>query len=275
MKNWSGERLETFIYTRDTIDHIHRYALVSSFIENKIILDIASGEGYGSNLMSEKASFVYGVDLDEMTITEARQKYKNKNLEFLVGSTSAIPLNDSSIDVVISFETIEHHDKHHEMMIEIKRVLKREGILIISTPDKLYYSDKRKFSNKFHIKELYKNEFVELVSDNFKFYQLFTQHYFNGNSIILEDKNQDKTLFYTGEYSQIQQIESCPLYLIAIASDDLFQEKNDSIFEGSQILKLEIKNQIKNESNKVYNSNSYRLGNFILRPFSFIKKMLK
>ena len=90
-KKWTGERLETFIYNRDAVDHLHRYAIASNFVEGKVVLDIASGEGYGSNLMSEKASFVYGVDIDESTIRKADKKYKKNNLKLLKGSTSAIP----------------------------------------------------------------------------------------------------------------------------------------------------------------------------------------
>ncbi|MBK8348617.1 MAG: hypothetical protein IPL08_13770 [Saprospiraceae bacterium] len=51
---FTGERLingtEGFIKR----EHLHRYALAMELVENKIVLDIACGEGYGSNLMAEK-----------------------------------------------------------------------------------------------------------------------------------------------------------------------------------------------------------------------------
>ena len=271
MKKWTGERLETFIYSRDTIDHLHRYAIALNFVSNKIILDIASGEGYGTNLLATKAKFAYGVDIDEVSINKAKLKYNRQNLQFLLGSTSRIPISNSSIDVVISFETIEHHKQHDEMMLEIKRVLKPNGILIISTPDKLYYSDRRNFVNNFHIKELYKNEFTELLLKYFKNIQLLTQQFVNGNSIILDDKNENTISLYTGEYVKIEQKEFEPLYIIAIVSDDLFDNQNDSIFDGNKILNKDI--EMINSS--IYNSNSYKLGHFILKPFSYFKKILK
>lgn len=271
MKNWTGERLETFIYNRDSIEHLHRYAIANNYIEGKIVLDIASGEGYGSNIMSKNASFVYGVDIDNKTVEEAKLKYKRENLKFLTGSTSKIPLGDNSIDVVVSFETIEHHDKHEEMMVEVKRVLKSNGLLIISTPDKLYYSDKRNFNNQFHIKELYKQEFVDLISKNFSKIQLLAQKYYNGNSVIQDEKVNNGLQFFSGNYTEIMEVDIDSLYLVAIASDNVFEEQSTTVFDGGQIINADCKNQI----NQIYSSNSYKLGHLMLFPFKFLKRKFK
>jgi ubiquinone/menaquinone biosynthesis C-methylase UbiE len=268
MKNWTGERLETFIFTRDAIEHLHRYAIASNYIEGKVVLDIASGEGYGSNLMSEKASFVYGVDIDSNTVDKAKLKYKKENLEFRIGSANEIPIENNSIDVVISFETLEHHDKHEEMMLEIKRVLKSNGLLIISTPDKLYYSDVRNFKNKFHIKELYKDEFVNLMFDNFNRMQLLTQVYCSGTSIIQKESDQNGMRIFSGNYSKITDNVVSPLYLIAIACDCDFEEQKTSIFDGGKINEKEIEERVRN-------SNSYKMGHIILFPFKLLKRIFK
>ena len=90
MKKWTGERLETFIYNRIAIEHLHRYAIASNHIKDKVVLDIASGEGYGTSLMSKIASFVYGVDVDEESIFQAKLKYKKENIEFLQGNTLSL-----------------------------------------------------------------------------------------------------------------------------------------------------------------------------------------
>ena len=270
-KSWSGERLETFIYSRDSIEHLHRYSIVTNYIKDKIVLDIASGEGYGSHIMSKKASFVYGVDIDNATVQDAKLKYKKDNLEFITGDTSQIPLGDNSIDVVVSFETIEHHDEHEEMMNEIKRVLKPNGILIVSTPDKLYYSDQRNFNNQFHIKELYKQEFTDLLAKNFTKIQLLTQQYSNGNSIIKDEKLDNGLQIYSGNYEEIDIININPLYLIAIASDSIFDNQKLTIFDGNQIINADLEYKI----NKIYSSNSYKLGHIILLPFKIVKKIFK
>jgi 2-polyprenyl-3-methyl-5-hydroxy-6-metoxy-1,4-benzoquinol methylase len=77
----------------------------------------------------------------------------------MVGSCAEVPLSDASIDVVVSFETLQHHDRHDEMMRKVKRVLRPGGLLIISTPDKYHYSIEPDHKNEFHVREL----FLELV----------------------------------------------------------------------------------------------------------------
>lgn len=271
MKNiFTGERLETFIFNANAIKHLHRYALASKFINGKVVLDIASGEGYGSSLMSNHASCVYGVDISKNAIKKAKSKYRKKNINFLVGSTSDIPLDDNSIDVVVSYETLEHHDEHFKMLEEIRRVLRPDGICIISTPDKHFYSDVRDYRNEFHVKELYKSEFINLVNRYFSNCQILTQSYLNGNSIILDDFNRKIMNTYTGDYSCIKKIDSSPQFMIAIISDNAFNKENNSIFDGTPILKNNTDYQ--REIDRVYNSNSYKLGHLILSPFKLLKK---
>lgn len=267
-KNWTGERLETFIYSRDAIEHLHRYSIMNYYIDGKVVLDIACGEGYGSNIMSSKAKFVYGVDIDEITVNAAKSKYKQQNLEYSIGDVTNISFNDDTFDVVVSFETIEHHDKHDEMMKEINRVLKPNGIFIISTPDKLFYSDKTNFKNKFHVKELYKNEFVKLVSNFFSNSQLLTQQYTSGVSVIQEEIFSSELTFFSGDYDSIHVKNINPMYLIIIASNTDFAFQKTSIFDGGELIEKQLKEYI-------YTSNSYRLGALLLSPLKFIKKIIK
>lgn len=269
-KNWTGERLETFIHSRDAVDHLHRYALACEYVAGKTVLDIACGEGYGSHIMSGNATAVFGVDIDIATIRKARLKYVKENLEFKEGSTDAIPFEDAMFDVVVSFETIEHHDKHELMLSEIKRVLKPGGLMILSTPDKLYYSDKRNFVNKFHIKELYKADFSELVLAHFKNVQMLNQRFINGNSVIQDDKI-DSVAIYSGNYNEVGRKDVNPFYLVAIASDEFFNPGKTSIFDGTEITLIETKHN----NNLIYNSTTYKTGKRILSPLFFLKKMFR
>lgn len=219
---YTGERLTTFVQNATMMEHLHRYAFAQGFIDSREVLDIASGEGYGSNLMAEQASRVTGVDISKEAVDHSTKKYQRDNLNFLQGAADRIPLNDSSVDVVVSFETIEHHDKHDEMFSEIKRVLRKDGLLIISSPDKLHYSELPKVKNTFHVKELYTHEFKDLVSRHFKFYYLFFQKAAYG-SLIVPELPIDNSNFkeYSGDYQKISYKDNLdePLYNICIASD--------------------------------------------------------
>src|SRR5689334_10298981 len=105
-KKYTGERLETHEQGEGKIEHLHRYAIAINQCAAKNVLDMASGEGYGSNLLATVASNVVGVDIDPVTVSEANAKYASsgKNLRFIEGSASKIPLGDAQFDVVVSFE---------------------------------------------------------------------------------------------------------------------------------------------------------------------------
>ena len=121
--------------------------------KEKRVLDIASGEGYGCDLLSSVAVDVTGVDIDHECVDYANA-YGTKSLRYRQGDAAKIPLDDDSVDLVIGFETMEHHDQHHEMMAEIRGVLAPEDILCFFTR-KEYYSDIPKFQNSYHIRALF------------------------------------------------------------------------------------------------------------------------
>ncbi|MFY0099873.1 class I SAM-dependent methyltransferase, partial [Acinetobacter baumannii] len=81
-----------------------------------------------------------GVDIAPEAVAHASARYQRPNLRYLEGKCAASPLPDHSVDLIVSFETIEHHEQHEEMMREFKRVLRPDGLLLISNPDKHFYS---------------------------------------------------------------------------------------------------------------------------------------
>ena len=198
-------------------EHEHRYEYVISLVRGKKVLDIASGEGYGSVAIAGSASEVIGVDIDPEAIQHATEKYKDyANLHFKVGSVTDIPLDDHSVDVAVSFETIEHIAEHDQMINELKRVVKKDGIVIISTPDKKVYTDESGVVNKFHVKELYKDEFSDLLKKRFSHVELCGQRFLTLSSIlpiVSEDPVADN-LVISGQFP-----EAHSMYIIAICSD--------------------------------------------------------
>lgn len=275
-KTWTGERLETFVYTENTNEHLHRYAMALELAAGKKVLDIACGEGYGTALLATVAAEVCGVDIDADTVRHAADKYKATNLSFTAGRADAIPCKDQKFDVVVSFETIEHHDRHDAMMQEIKRVLKPGGILIISSPDKQYYSDATGYKNPFHIKELYKDEFENLVRKYFVYANFYSQRSFNGSVVVaINNKGDKEDQLYSGGYEHISASGIQAMYCIAVASDEPLHATRNSLFDGTPVLQKQLERIVGETENRIRNSRRYRIGNIIIRPFSKLKKILR
>jgi len=158
-------------------EHWHRYHWVKALAADKAVVDIASGEGYGSELLSRDARLVLGVDVDPTTLANARTRYAQGNLHFVQGSAERIPVAADSIDLVVSFETLEHLHGQEAMVAEIARVIHDQGLAVISTPDRDIYSPGGVKHNEHHVKELDAEEFEDLLSSRFPFFRTFGQEF--------------------------------------------------------------------------------------------------
>jgi hypothetical protein len=164
---FTGERYVPEVRGQIYYEHVHRYALAFEIGRGLDVLDIASGEGYGAAYLALAARSVVGVDVDAESIRHAAARYTAMNLSFLTGSCTRIPLGSQSIDLVVSFETIEHIEEHEQFLAEIVRVLRPNGQLLISSPNKLVYSDDAHYHNPYHARELYFDEFRDLLQRSF------------------------------------------------------------------------------------------------------------
>lgn len=269
MPEWTGERLETFILNDTTVEHLHRYAIAKDFVKEKIVLDIACGEGYGSNLLARDAHSVTGIDIDAETVSKAKAKYHASNLNFAQGNVENIPCEDKTFDVVVSFETLEHISGHEKMLLEIKRVLKPGGVLLISTPHKLFYSDKRDYKNEFHVKELYQEEFQSLIKNHFEYVVYLEQRY--GSSVMVPSNDIGEINVYSGNFSTVKKESYRPQYMIAIASDKEIGHVGFSIFDSGDI----IDEAIARKEGLIKKTITYRTGNFLLYPFKKIRSFFR
>lgn len=226
----TGERFLPNVLTGDIVaEHLHRYYFAQGYVKGKEVLDIACGEGYGSHYLAQQAASVVGVDVDAKTVEHAQATYSHPGLSYRQGDCAAIPLEDNSVDVVVSFETIEHHDQHDAMMAEIKRVLRPDGLLIISSPDKHEYSEKPGYDNPYHVKELYKEEFEQLLSKHFEHSTLLGQRVVYG-SAMWDTRN--KTLINYSETQPAGQPGTPdPVYWVALASQKALPSHRSSFFQ--------------------------------------------
>lgn len=236
--DWTGERLLPEIDAiYGTFEHLHRYAIALELCKDKDVLDIACGEGYGSNLLAKVSRTTIGVDVSSKVVNHAKLKYVKENLSFLLGSATNIPLNDNSADVVVSFETLEHFVDHDAFVSEVKRVLRPNGVLIISTPDRSLYH-LRDANNKFHLKELDTDEFVNLISSAFRFNRLFKQRIVIGSLINDNLNNEGCFKLYDGGFAQIDngfnnhEFFNTPFFNIIFASNCKIDLPSISLFSA-------------------------------------------
>ncbi len=165
---FTGERYIPGTRGEIWIEHWHRYHFARRWVGGRTVLDVACGEGYGTALLARAAAQATGVDLSPEAITHAKATYTAlANVRFECAPCTRLPLDDASVDVAVSFETVEHIAEQEAFVDELARVLRPDGLLILSSPNRLEYRDKRGFENPFHVKELYREELAKLVAARF------------------------------------------------------------------------------------------------------------
>jgi SAM-dependent methyltransferase len=226
MLEWTGERFVPWAKEPAVAyEHLHRYAWASTLAKGKSVLDLASGEGYGSNMLSAEASVVVGIEIDEQAVRHAAAKYLRPNLKFIQGSITRIPLEEKSFDLIVCFEAIEHIEEHEQLLCEVKRLLKPDGLLLVSTPNKTVYSHPEAEHNPFHVKELTFDEFNGLLSRHFAQVRFLGQSVVPGSD-IWPIGSADGVLVQAfpvergeSEFKVIQGDQRVATYFIGIASD--------------------------------------------------------
>jgi 2-polyprenyl-3-methyl-5-hydroxy-6-metoxy-1,4-benzoquinol methylase len=116
-------------------------------------------------MLAQEARSVIGIDVYVEAINHAIATHGEGTLRFLPGYAGRILLEYASVDVVVSFETIEYLLPDAGMIIELRRVLKPGGFLIISSPNRDICSDKIERANPFTLKDVKFSEFGELLKE--------------------------------------------------------------------------------------------------------------
>jgi GT2 family glycosyltransferase/glycosyltransferase involved in cell wall biosynthesis/SAM-dependent methyltransferase len=153
-------------------EHLVRYLCAQQFCKGKRVLDTACGVGYGSFHLAQRAGNVVGVDISHVAVSYALQHYSLPNIDFVTADCCCLPFQAESFDVVTSFELIEHLEEPKTYMSEVRRVLRRDGLFIVSTPNRPVYAQRRgEQPNPFHVREYDLNEFLLLLNDYFPYVQ--------------------------------------------------------------------------------------------------------
>jgi len=243
---FTGERFTPECEREIWYEHFHRYTLAARWCENARTLDAACGEGYGSALLSQSAASVEAVDISEQAIAHAGQRYGHlQQVGFQVADCTALPFADNEFDRVVSFETLEHLAEHDQLLAEFRRVLKPDGFLILSSPDKATYSDGQDSANEHHVKELYRVELEALILRHFPACHLLGQKLMFHSAIWSMNGVEKITLdqFSTDNINKLTGITQPAMYFIALCAAEharlpdvdgqlwLFDDQEESVYQ--------------------------------------------
>lgn len=157
----TSERLIPDFYKKNIYEyclflkHCFAYHLAKSIIKpTDKVLDLGCGDGYGVNYISDTGANIVGIDMDKDTIDRASEIYPHQNCSFELYDGKNLNYPDGYFDVVLSYQVIEHVLDVEEYLKNIKRVLKKDGVFIITTPSRTYRLTKdQKPFNPYHLRE--------------------------------------------------------------------------------------------------------------------------
>jgi ubiquinone/menaquinone biosynthesis C-methylase UbiE len=156
------------------LQHLGRYEFASQFSQGKEVLDVACGTGYGAPILVAAGARSYrGVDISADAIRMAESRFKvSPKISFTLGDACSLDgIEDGTIDVVVSFETIEHLADPRRFLAGLRRVLVPGGTLIVSTPNRAVRDPSGNLNstpaNPFHLREWNTSEFTQLLRNFF------------------------------------------------------------------------------------------------------------
>jgi SAM-dependent methyltransferase len=217
---FTGERFQPEVRGAIWYEHWHRYAIAAPVAAGKRVLDAACGEGYGSFLLAQTASEVIGVDLAGDAVAHARQRYARSNLRFETGSVTQLPVPDAHVDAIVSFETIEHLAPQQEMLAEFRRVLRSDGVLVLSSPNRPVYSEGGAASNPFHVRELDRDELRALLAPGFPQQAWYAQRVLAQSVVWAEGDIRGRPAFLTldADRPRAAAAPAPPMYFLVVAA---------------------------------------------------------
>jgi SAM-dependent methyltransferase len=146
--------------------HLAVYKFAQSMANERRVLDLGSGMGYGATLLAASAGEV--VALDSAPEAVRATKLEPAALASLVGNGTRLPFRDDIFDLVVSFQVIEHIRDESHYLAEVRRVLTPGGLFLLSTPNrKLRLLPFQPPFNPYHVREYDRRSFRKVLEKHF------------------------------------------------------------------------------------------------------------
>lgn len=167
------ERLESEYFEKPNIsllEHRHRYLWAAAFARGTVC-DIACGAGYGAEfLMANKDVTAYvGMDVSDEALLEAGKRFRGPGIHFAKASATDMPIENSSVDTIVSMETLEHLEDPAAAVREFRRVLRPGGLVLGSVPSESFEAKCESCygANVHHIQRFTLDSLRELLGEQF------------------------------------------------------------------------------------------------------------
>jgi 2-polyprenyl-3-methyl-5-hydroxy-6-metoxy-1,4-benzoquinol methylase len=156
---------ENYWYQR----HLVVYEWIAQRVGGLRVIDLACGEGYGSDLLASAAAHVVGVDANPEAHEHARLRYGRHNLRFERALLECYGAS-GAFDAVVFLQTIEHVRDPAAVLAHVHELLVPGGTAYISTPNVLTLAPRgaAHSGNPWHIKEYRPAEFIALCRSRFE-----------------------------------------------------------------------------------------------------------
>jgi 2-polyprenyl-3-methyl-5-hydroxy-6-metoxy-1,4-benzoquinol methylase len=181
----AGERVYLGKTTMEGVvrEHIIRYEFaVERLGKSGTVVDAACGSGYGSQMLARHARQVVGFDISASAIAYASEHHRDSRVSYVRADLDrGLPVRSGTVDDIVSFETLEHVSSPQRLVSEYSRGLHKGGHLILSTPDRMVYSDLSGYTNPFHRAELNRRELIEVLSAHFEIEAVYGQVRWTGS----------------------------------------------------------------------------------------------
>jgi 2-polyprenyl-3-methyl-5-hydroxy-6-metoxy-1,4-benzoquinol methylase len=195
-------------------EHIARYSWAASFCSGRRVLDAGCGTGYGSELINVAgASEVVAIDRSEAALDLARATV-SEGVTCQLGDVAELSFADDSFDAVVCFEVIEHVDDPDRVLDEFARVLRPDGLLIVSSPNRDRYVP----GNPHHVRELVRDEMQAMLDARFASARIISQHVMLASAISWSGAPEFEGATTLRPVPPVSEDE---LYLLAIAGSEL------------------------------------------------------
>ena len=153
---------ENYWYRR----HLVVYEWIAARVGSKRVVDMACGEGYGSDVLARDAASVVGVDANPEAHEHARLRYVRPNLRF---ERDLVESFAEPCDAIVFLQTIEHVQDAGAILDHFKSMLGPGGVAYVSTPNLLTLAPPgaEKSDNPWHVHEYRADEFRRLCEAHF------------------------------------------------------------------------------------------------------------